>query len=105
MSTYAVIQLAGKQYKVSEGETITVNKLETEAGKSLTVSDVLLVAGDKKATVGTPLVKGASVTLEVVAQQKGEKIRVATYKAKSRVRKVRGHRQHETVLKVTKIAG
>lgn len=111
MSTYAVIQLAGKQYKVSEGDTLTVNKLDTEAGQTLTVSDVLLVADDtqkgtgKKASVGTPLVKGASVTLEVVRQQKGEKIRVATYKAKSRVRKVRGHRQHETVLKVTKIAG
>lgn len=105
MSTYAVIQLAGKQYQVSEGEILTVNKLETEEGKTLTISDVLLVASDKKVSVGTPLVKGASVTLEVVSQQKGDKIRVATYKAKARVRKVRGHRQHETVLKVTKIAG
>jgi large subunit ribosomal protein L21 len=102
---YAVIQLAGKQYQVSEGETLTVNKLEDETGQSLTVSDVLLVANGSKVSVGTPLVKGATVTLEVVRQQKGEKIRVATYKAKSRVRKVRGHRQHETVLKVTKIAG
>lgn len=103
MSKYAVIQLAGKQYRVQEGDTLVVNKLEQEAGGSFTVSDVLLAVNDQDVTVGAPFVSGAKVKFEVVKQQKGEKIRVATYKAKSRYRRVKGHRQHETVLKVVKI--
>ncbi len=100
---YAVIQLAGKQYKVTEGETLTVNSLNLEEGKELKVSDVLLTADGDKAEVGAPLIKNAAVTLKVVSNQRGEKIRVAKYKAKSRYRKVHGHRQYETTVEVVSI--
>lgn len=101
---YAVIQLQGKQHKVTEGEILVVDKLPEAAGQKIKVTDVLLLNDGKKVTIGTPLVEKAFVSLEVVDQQKGKKIRVATYKSKSRYRRVKGHRQHQTVLKVTKIA-
>lgn len=102
-SVYAVIQLQGKQFKVTEGETITVDHLDQDAGTKVEVTDVLLVADGQEVKVGTPLVEKAKVTLEVVDQVKGDKIRVATYKAKSRSRKVRGHRSHLTQLIVKSI--
>jgi large subunit ribosomal protein L21 len=101
---YAVIQLAGKQYKVSPGEKLTVNSLETAEGEEIKTSDVLLIADDGKVQVGTPLVKNAVVTLKVVSHQKGDKLRVATYHAKSRYRRVRGHRQHETTVEVVSLS-
>ena len=100
---YAVIQLGGKQYKVVEGETLTVNSLEGKEGEKIELSDVLLIADDKKLTIGSPLVKGARITVEVVSHQKGDKIRVAKYKAKSRYRRVKGHRQQETSVKIISI--
>ena len=104
MSKYAIIQLVGKQFKISEGEKITVDRLETEEGKSLDVTDVLLVNDDKSLKIGEPLVKGAKVSLKVLENHKGKKIRVAKFKAKSRYRKVRGHRQHLSTLEVVKIS-
>jgi large subunit ribosomal protein L21 len=101
---YAVIQLAGKQYKVAEGDQLVVNRLTQEAGSEVKTSDVLLVVKDGKVEVGTPLVKGASVTLKVVSHDKGEKLRVTTYHAKSRYRRTRGHRQFETTLQVVSLA-
>jgi large subunit ribosomal protein L21 len=101
--SYAVIQLAGKQFKVAAGDSITVNKLPYEAGETFTVSDVLLVSSDSGTQVGTPLVAGATVTAKIESQGKGEKLRVATYKSKSRTRKVIGHRQLESVVSITAI--
>lgn len=101
---YAVIQLAGKQYKVAAGDKITVNRLDEEAGKEFTTSDVLLTADGTKVQIGAPLVKGAAVTLKVVEHDRSSKLRVATYHAKSRYRRVHGHRQHETTLEVVAIA-
>lgn len=101
---YAVIQLAGKQYKVAEGEQLTINSLDAEEGKELKVADVLLTADGDAVKVGTPLVDGASVKLKVVSHQKGDKIRVAKFRHKSRYRRVRGHRQTETTVEVVKIA-
>jgi large subunit ribosomal protein L21 len=101
--SYAVIQLAGKQYKVSPEETIVVNKLPYAEGETFTISDVVLVSTDAGVTIGTPLVAGATVTATLVAQGKGEKIRVATYKSKSRTRKVNGHRQLESTVSITAI--
>jgi large subunit ribosomal protein L21 len=103
MKKYAIIQLAGKQYKVSEGDALEVNRLEAEANSALKVEDVLMVVDGEKVSIGTPIVPGASVTFNVVEHNKGEKIRVATYKAKSRYRRVKGHRQVLTQLQVTKI--
>lgn len=103
MSKKAVISTGSKQYLVSEGETIAVELLKQE-GK--TVSFVpLLVIDDDKTQVGTPEVSGAKVTAEVVAQDvQAQKVTSIRYKAKKRVHTVRGHRQHQTQLKVIKIS-
>jgi len=101
---YAIIQLQGKQYQVSEGDELIVDRLEKVEGDKFDVTDVLLfVDGDKK-LIGQPIVKDVKVSCEVVVNNKGEKIRVAKYKAKSRYRKVIGHRQLQSVLKIVKIA-
>ena len=102
--TYAIIQLQGKQYKVSEGDKLIVDQLDAEVGKKFEVTDVLLTSTDKGVSVGSPLVSGATVTFDVSEHMKGEKIRVATYKSKSRSRKVHGHRQRLTTLVVKKIS-
>lgn len=104
MQDYAIIQIVGKQYRVSEGETLTLDRLELEPGQTQVVSDVLLVKKGDTVSVGQPLVAGATVTLKSLADMKGEKIRVATFKAKSRFRKVHGHRQYQTQVLVEKIA-
>lgn len=102
---YAVIQLAGKQFRVSEGDQITIDRVAAEDWKNgkMTVKDVLLTRSDDAVQVGAPYVDGASVGLELVQDQKGEKIRVFKYKAKSRYRRTNGHRQAQTVVKVASI--
>ena len=100
---YAVIQLAGKQYKVSPGDQLVVNRLDEKEGVEIKTSDVLLVATDGKVVVGTPLVKDALVTLKVLAHTRGDKIRVSTYKAKSRYHRTLGHKQLETKLEVVSL--
>lgn len=105
MSQFAVIQLLGKQHKVAVGDTLVVDRLPQEVGKKFDVTDVLMIGDGAQVTVGQPLVEKATVTLSVQEQGRGEKIRVATYKAKSRSRKVRGHRQLQSTVKVEKIVG
>lgn len=102
--SYAIIQIQGKQFKVTEGQVFTTDRItDSEVGSKITVSDVLLVADEKTTKVGTPTVKDASVTLEVVEHKKGKKINVLKYKSKSKYRKQYGHRQHQSALKVVKI--
>lgn len=102
--SYAIIQLAGKQFKVLEGQTITTDRLtESSEGDTITVTDVLLIADEKTSKIGTPLVKGAEVTLKVVEHNKGKKIDVLKYKSKSRYRKTYGHRSYQSKLEVLKI--
>ncbi len=103
MSAVAVIQLAGKQYVVTEGETISVNKLEVAEGETVKVTDVLLANNGTNTLVGAPIVAGATVTLKATENLKGEKIRVFKYKSKSRYRKTKGHRQLLTKLVVESI--
>lgn len=91
--TYAIIQLQGKQYKVAQGDSFDVDRLETKAGETLVVTDVMLVNKEGIISLGSPIIKGASVSLTVKEELKGEKIRVFKYKSKSRYRKTRGHRQ------------
>ncbi|HVV67017.1 MAG TPA: 50S ribosomal protein L21 [Candidatus Saccharimonadales bacterium] len=99
----AVIQTGGKQYIVQEGETINVERIK-DAGKTIDFVPLLIVDGDKT-EIGTPSLDKNKVTAEVVeADIQADKVTAIRYKAKKRVRKVRGHRQHQTVLKVTKIA-
>jgi len=100
----AIIQLAGKQYLVKTGDVLEVNLLSAQPAEKLTITDVLLVTSASDTKVGTPLVEKATVTLEVVEHFQGDKLRVATYKAKSRTRRVKGHRQQLTKVKVVAIS-
>jgi large subunit ribosomal protein L21 len=98
----AVIATGGKQYLVSEGEVLNVELLNGDA-KTVNFEPLLLIDGDK-VQVGTPALTKSSVTVEVVdADIQTDKVTSIRYKAKKRVHTVRGHRQHQTVLKVTKI--
>lgn len=99
----AVIATGGKQYVVTEGETLEVELLH--ADKKTVSFDALLVIDGDKTKVGTPTVKDAKVTAEVVAADvQADKVTAIRYKSKKRVHKVHGHRQHQTHIKITKIA-
>ena len=100
---YAVVQIQGKQYTVKENDEIVVDRLDSDSTQEVTFSEVLLVRDEKNITVGTPTVPNASVVATVKDHHKGEKIRVATYKSKSRYRKVKGHRSLQTTLVIKKI--
>lgn len=100
---FAIIRTGGKQYKVSKDQTITVEKIEAEAGKKVELEDVLLITDGKKTTVGSPLVKGAKVTAEVVEQTRGDKVIVFKKQKRQNHRRKKGHRQQLTVLKITDI--
>jgi large subunit ribosomal protein L21 len=101
---YAVIGIGGKQFLVEPGEEITLDRLEAaDNAPTLTFDQVYLLVKGDKVSLGTPLVPGAQVTASVIGQEKGPKIRVATYRAKSRHRRVRGHRQLLTRVKITSI--
>ncbi len=98
----AVIQTGGKQYLVQEGETIKIELLKAP-GKTADFEPLLIIDGDK-VQIGTPSVAKAKVTAEIVeADVQADKVTAIRYKAKKRVHKVRGHRQHQTILKITKI--
>ena len=102
---YAVIRTGGKQYRVSPGQRLAVERLDGVDGDEITFDDVLLVRDDVGAVaVGAPLVEGASVTAEIAAQRRAKKILVFKYKNKTRYRKLRGHRQHLTDLRISQIA-
>lgn len=99
----AVISTGGKQYLVKEGDTLKVELLNSDK-KTAEFEAVLLIDGEK-VTVGTPIVEKAKVTAEITtADVQADKVTSIRYKAKKRVRTVRGHRQHQTILKITKIA-
>jgi large subunit ribosomal protein L21 len=100
---HAVVNVGGKQFLVKEGEKIVSEKLEGVAGDKKVISEVLMIDNGTDTVVGTPFVEKASVEFEILAQGRGEKIRVAKFTAKSRYRKVTGHRQSQTELVVTKI--
>jgi len=99
----AVIQFQNKQYLVEAGQEITVDRIENKVGDKIEMTDVLVVTDSKTTHVGTPNVVGAVVTAEVIDHNKGDKIRVATYKSKSRHRKVMGFRAHQTRLMIESI--
>ncbi|MDY5576299.1 MAG: 50S ribosomal protein L21 [Lachnospiraceae bacterium] len=99
---YAVIATGGKQYKVSEGDVIRVEKLGVEAGQTYTFDQVLLVSGDE-VKIGAPTVEGATVEADVVDNIKGKKVIVYKYKRKTGYHKKNGHRQQLTAVKITKI--
>lgn len=100
---YAVFSLQGKQFLASPGDVITSDLVDSKPGQKITVSDVLLTVDDKNVQVGQPIVKQKSVLLEVKSHQQAAKIRVAKFKAKSRYRLTRGHRQQQSQLLVVAI--
>ena len=102
---YAVIQTGGKQYRVANGDVITVEKLEGEAGSEVKFDNVLMVNDGKATQVGAPLVDGATVTAEVVEQTRGDKIVVFKKKRRQGYRRTKGHRQELTVLRVLDVTG
>ena len=100
---YAIVESGGKQYKAVEGATIDVDLLDVEVGQAVNIDDVLLVVEDEKIQVGTPSVKGASVTASVVDHIKGPKLDTFKYSPKKRIRVKTGHRQRYTRLKIETI--
>ena len=101
--TWAVIRTGGKQYKVSVGETIDIEKLKDSSGEVVSFSDVLAVGGDE-VKIGTPVVEKAKVMAKVVKEFKGPKIRVVKFKSKSRYTRTTGHRQQLTQVTIEKIS-
>ena len=100
---YAIVKTGGKQYKVAEGDTLFVEKLEVGEGETVVFDQVLTVVNDGSVKVGRPMVDGAKVTAKVMAHGKGKKILVFKYKAKSNYRKRQGHRQPFTKVVIEKI--
>ena len=103
MDNYAVIETGGKQYRVAEGDVITIEKLDAEANAAVTFDEVLTVVNDGDVKVGAPLVDGAKVTGTVLEQGKAKKILVFKYKAKSNYRRRQGHRQPFTKVRIESI--
>ena len=100
---YAIIQTGGKQYRVSEGDVLSIEKLTAAEGEEVVFDQVLTVVSDSDIKIGKPVVEGAKVTAKVVEHGKGEKILVFKYKAKSNYRKRQGHRQPYTKVEISKI--
>ncbi len=101
---YAVIKTGGKQYRVEQGDTLTIEKLDAEAGKTVTFEDVLLIGTDKETIADNKALAKASVKATVLEQIKDDKILVFKYKAKKGYKKMQGHRQKLTKIKIDDIS-
>ena len=102
---YAVIKTGGKQYRVQPGDVIVVEKLDGDVGSDVSFGDVLMLGGDKGVTLGAPLIKGAAVAATLVETRKGEKIKIFKKTRRQGYRRTNGHRQMESVLRITGIDG
>jgi large subunit ribosomal protein L21 len=102
---YAVIATGGKQYRVSEGTVLRVEKLEAEAGSTVEFGQVLVVGEGAQVAVGAPYVTGAKVTATVQAHGKGDKVRIVKFRRRKHYLRQKGHRQPYTEIKVTGITG
>jgi large subunit ribosomal protein L21 len=100
---YAVLETGGKQYRVSAGDTLEVERIPAEAGQSVRLDRVLLVNNDGKVSVGSPLVSGAAVTADVVEHIRGDKKVIWKMRRRKGYHKKQGHRQELTVLKIKEI--
>lgn len=101
---HAIVATGGKQYRVSEGKVIDVERLSGDEGTTVELSEVLLVADGEKVTVGQPTLAGAKVRATIVSQGRGKKVTVFKYKSKVRYRRKIGHRQPYTRLAIDQIA-
>ena len=102
---YAIIETGGKQYKVSAGDTLFIEKLNVEADSEIVFDKVIAVGSDDSIKVGAPYVEGATVTANVVKNGKAKKIYVFRYKAKKNEKKKIGHRQPFTKVQITAVNG
>lgn len=100
---YAVIKTGGKQYRVSEGDRIRVEKLLGDTGSSITFDEVLMIGGDKVA-IGKPLVLGAKVTATIVTQDRAKKVIIFKFRRRKNYRRKRGHRQPFTEIQITGVS-
>ncbi len=101
---YAVIKTGGKQYRVAEGQTLRVEKIDADEGSTIELLDVLLLANGDQVTVGTPTVAGAKVTATVSLQGRGRKIDIIKFRRRKHYAKHIGHRQHFTEIKIASIS-
>ena len=102
---YAVIATGGKQYRVSEGDKVRVEKLSGDAGAKVVLDNVLMLGNGESSKIGAPVVKGATVEAEIIEQGRDKKVVVFKYKKRKQFRKKNGHRQSFTDLRITKITG
>ncbi len=102
---YAVIKTGGKQYRVSPGDTISVEKLAGNIGDKVNIDEVLMIGGDKEPKIGSPTIKGAKVSGVITDQRRGKKINILKYKRRKGYKKKQGHRQHYTQIKIDEIKG
>lgn len=99
----AIIKTGGKQYLVSPGDKIKIEKLDKKEGKEVIFSNVLLSEKSRKVEIGTPKVKGVKVTAKILRQARGKKVIIFKYKPKKRYKVKKGHRQPFTEIEITKI--
>ena len=102
---YAVVRSGGKQYRVSPGGSVRVEKLSGEVGSKVTLDEVLMIGGEGDVKIGTPTVDGASVSGTIMAQGRGDKIRVFKMKRRKGYRRTQGHRQDYTEIAIDGISG
>ncbi len=100
---YAIVKTGGKQFKAAQNDLLIIEKLEGEVGTAIELSEVLMVVDGESTTLGSPFIKGAMVTAEIVRQTKGPKINAFNYKAKKNERKRWGHRQPQTHVRITEV--
>jgi len=101
---YAVIKTGGKQYRVIEGQTLKVEKLDAEKGNSIELNEVLMVADGENVKIGSPYVAGGSVSATIEDHGRGEKVRIIKFNRRKHFRKQMGHRQSYTEIKITGIS-
>ena len=102
---YAVVVTGGKQYRVEEGQTLKVEKLEVATGENVELEKVLLIGNGDDVKIGAPVVEGAKVTAEVVNHGRHKKVKIMKFKRRKHHMKQMGHRQWFTEIKITSIAG
>ncbi|ODC04556.1 50S ribosomal protein L21 [Terasakiispira papahanaumokuakeensis] len=102
---YAVIKSGGKQYRVEEGQTLKLEKLEVATGETINFDEVLLVGEGESVKIGTPVVEGAKVTAEVVEHGRAKKVNIIKFRRRKHHMKRQGHRQWFTEVKITGISG
>jgi large subunit ribosomal protein L21 len=101
---YAVIKTGGKQYRVTSGDKLKIEMLAADVGSEVTFDQVLMIGGDGDMKLGAPLLSGASVKATVLAQGRGDKIRIFKMRRRKHYRKSQGHRQHYTEVQISNIS-